>query len=193
MRLSRVRSAHYSGRLHIVRSDTCKGKPDGSRPDFRRRMRRHSTDRCRATGLVTSWLEPCQGNAVARAMGLRHARHYRGLPFLNCAGGGERPPCERLLQQGRLGSQGGLPSRRQGHRNRSSSTRRIPTGPDQCEWCRRRGSTKARLLDIPAVLDRPSSATDEHDQPRSTAHRVAAVGLHRPQQRGSARGPPLRS
>jgi hypothetical protein len=88
--------------------------PPRSNPDFCRRLRRHSSHRCRASGLGTSWLESCQGNTLAGAVGLRDARQHGGLSFLDGAGGGERPPCGRLLQQGWVG-RSGLPNREGGH------------------------------------------------------------------------------
>src|SRR2546428_13658746 len=95
----RRRSAHHSGgRLRVGSTNSGKGEPEGSRQDFRRRLRRHSADRCRATGLVTSWLESRQGNTMARAVGFRVTGHDRGLPFLDCASGGEvRPAGAPLL------------------------------------------------------------------------------------------------
>ena len=100
----RRRSAHHSGgRLWVGSTNSGKGEPEGSRQDFRRRLRRHSADRCRATGLVTSWLESRQGNTMARAVGFRVTGHHGGLPFLDCASSGKRSPGGRLLQQGWLG------------------------------------------------------------------------------------------
>src|SRR5438445_5037320 len=72
LHMYRRRSAHHSGgRLRVGSTNSGKGEPEGSRQDFRRRLRRHSAVRCRATGLVTSWLESRQGNTMARAVGFR--------------------------------------------------------------------------------------------------------------------------
>jgi len=122
MRPCRCRSPHHScQRLCTVQTSPDKGEPDGSCSDVRRRLRRDSADRCRATGLGASWL--CQANTVARAMGLRDAGHHRGLPLLKSISGWQWPPWGRHIQQGPLGSEGGLSDRIHQRRDRSSPVR----------------------------------------------------------------------
>src|SRR6266576_1854390 len=123
IRLCRCRSPHHScQRLRTVQTSPDKGEPDDPRSDVRRRLRRDNADRCRATGLGTTRF-PSQASAVASAVGLRHAEHHRGLPFLKGAGGWQWPPCGRHIQQGPLGSEGRLSDGIHQRRDRSSPVR----------------------------------------------------------------------
>jgi hypothetical protein len=66
-RYCRLCPDHSAGRLRIAPNSTCEGEPDGSRPHFRGRLRRHCIYGRRTAGLGSNRF--CKANAVAGAVG----------------------------------------------------------------------------------------------------------------------------